>query len=82
VNPVAWLVSRQLTELAGSWDERLSFSGDDDGEYICKLVSRSVIGRFAPEARGYHRVGNSGTLRSKGFDRALRSFFLSTCVSI
>jgi glycosyltransferase involved in cell wall biosynthesis len=34
MNPVTWLVSRKLTEMAGPWDERLSTSGDDDGEVL------------------------------------------------
>ncbi len=36
MNPVVWLVSRKLTEQAGSWDERLV--RDNDGEYICRVV--------------------------------------------
>src|SRR2546426_361681 len=43
MNPAAWLVSRRLTELAGPWDERLSPSGSDDGEYMCRLVARSEM---------------------------------------
>ena len=29
-----WLVSRELTELAGMWNTELL--GDDDGEYFCR----------------------------------------------
>ncbi len=41
MNPTAWLVSRKLIDMAGLWDERLSLSGDDDGEYVFRLVAAS-----------------------------------------
>jgi hypothetical protein len=72
-----------LTELAGPWDERLSPSGDDDGEYMCRLVRRSERVKFIPEGKSYYRVGNAGTLswRRKS-DKALSSFFWSTVLCI
>jgi glycosyltransferase involved in cell wall biosynthesis len=62
MNPAVWLVSRRLTELAGPWDERLSISGDDDGEYICRVVAASEKVMYVPESRCYYRIGNSGSL--------------------
>jgi glycosyltransferase involved in cell wall biosynthesis len=84
MNPTAWLVSRKLTDLAGQWDERLSSSGDDDGEYICRVVSASERVRFIPEARCYYRIGNVGSLNwSMGESRErLEGLFLSLCLSI
>src|SRR5436309_3308297 len=61
MNPSVWLVSRRLTELAGLWDERLASSGDDDGEYICRLVAASDRVRYVPEAKCYYRIGNVGS---------------------
>ena len=82
MNPAAWLVSRRLTELAGPWDERLSPSGSDDGEYMCRLVARSEEVKFVPEAKCYYRVGNVGTLSSRKSDSALNALFLSLCLCI
>ena len=80
MNPTAWLVSRKLTDLAGPWDERLSNSGDDDGEYKCRLVARSVNVKFSSEAKCYYRIGNTGGLSWRKSDKALDSFFLATCL--
>jgi glycosyltransferase involved in cell wall biosynthesis len=80
MNPATWLVSRRLTELAGPWDERLS--GDDDGEYMCRLVARSEKVKFVPEAKCYYRIGNVGSLSWKKSEEALSSYFLATCLCI
>ena len=84
MNPAVWLVSRRLVELAGLWDERLSRSGDDDGEYMCRLVKASELVHFAPEARAYYRVGNPGSLglHSKKTDDALEAFLLATSLCV
>ena len=52
-----WLVSRELTEAAGSWDTRLCV--DDDGEYFTRVILASDRVLFVPEARTYYR--DSGT---------------------
>lgn len=62
MNPAVWLVSRKLTELAGEWDSRLARSGDDDGEYICRVVAQSEKVSFVEDARAYYRIGNVGGL--------------------
>jgi glycosyltransferase involved in cell wall biosynthesis len=62
MNPAVWLVSRRLTELAGPWDPRVAASGDDDGEYVCRLAAASDFVRFVPDARCYYRIGNAGSL--------------------
>lgn len=62
MNPTSWLVSRKLTDLAGQWDQRLSSSGDDDGEFICRVVANSEKVRFIPEAKCYYRIGSVGSL--------------------
>jgi len=62
MNPTVWLVSRRLTELAGAWDARLALSGDDDGEYVCRLVAASERVKFVQEAKCYYRNGVVGSL--------------------
>jgi len=54
-----WLVSRELAEAAGPWDETLHY--DQDGEYFSRVLLASVGTRFVPEARMFHRL--SGTQR-------------------
>jgi glycosyltransferase involved in cell wall biosynthesis len=49
-----WLVSRELAEAAGPWNEQLTF--DNDGEYYSRVLVASVGTRFVPEARMFHRI--------------------------
>ena len=49
-----WLVSRELTELAGSWN--ISLLGDDDGEYFCRVLLASSGVRFVSESKVYYRA--------------------------
>ncbi len=70
-----WLVSRELTEIAGPWDTRLL--GDDDGEYFSRVILASDGIRFIPEARVFYRRG-VGTLSYVGrSNRKLEAHFLS-----
>ena len=80
MNPTVWLVSRRLTELAGTWDLRTI--QDDDGEYICRIVTASTGVKFVPRAKSYYRIGNIHSLSSKRSDDHLESFFLSMCLQI
>ena len=48
-----WLVSRELSDAAGSWNTELM--GDDDGEYFCRVLLASEGTRFVPDARVYYR---------------------------
>jgi glycosyltransferase involved in cell wall biosynthesis len=79
--PQTWLVSRELTEIAGPWDERLSL--DDDGEYFSRVVAASKEIRFVPGARAFYRASGSGSLsdvdQSK---RKLESLWLSLQLQI
>jgi len=79
MNPTSWLVSRKLTEMAGPWDERLSI--DDDGEYICRVVSKCDGVHFSPESKCYYRVGNLGSL-SQTASKSLGPLLLSLSLSI
>ncbi len=62
MNPAVWLVSRELTDAAGPWDTRLASSGDDDGEYLCRVVASSDEVKFVSDARCYYRIGTVGSL--------------------
>jgi len=56
----AWLVSRELTQVAGPWD--VNQFVDDDGEYFCRVLLASERIQFVPEARMYYRVVASNSL--------------------
>jgi glycosyltransferase involved in cell wall biosynthesis len=83
MNPACWLMSRRLAELAGGWDERLR-SGDDDGEYICRVVRRSTRVVFVPDAYAYYRIGTVGSLNwnRERSERTLRGLSLSMVMQI
>jgi glycosyltransferase involved in cell wall biosynthesis len=49
-----WLVSRELAEAAGPWDETLWY--DQDGDYYSRVLAASVGTRFVAEARMFHRI--------------------------
>jgi glycosyltransferase involved in cell wall biosynthesis len=55
-----WLVSRELTEVAGPWDT--SMAVDDDGEYFCRVLLASERTRFVPEGRVFYRITQSSRL--------------------
>ena len=76
MQPASWLVSRELADLAGPWDTRLSF--DDDGEYCCRLVRFSDNVQFVPDAQMfYRRSGPSSLSNIERTNRRLESEFLS-----
>lgn len=78
--PASWLVSRQLIDAAGPWNEALSL--DDDGEYLSRLVVASQRVHFVPEAKSYYRVGNANSLSCQRSARAVHSGFTSMSLSI
>jgi glycosyltransferase involved in cell wall biosynthesis len=84
MNPAVWLVSRRLTEAAGPWNEELASSGDDDGEYICRVVAASTGVRFVSDAKCYYRIGTVGSLNwnMERSEKSLRSLVLSLKLSI
>jgi len=80
MSPSVWLVSRELTNRAGPWDERLSLN--DDGEYFCRVVAASERVQFVPGARCYYRMSGPSQLNRTCDRRALISFALSLSLSI
>jgi glycosyltransferase involved in cell wall biosynthesis len=76
-----WLVSRELTEAAGPWDNRLSL--DDDGEYFCRVLLASNGTRFVPQARVLYRMTGSNSLSNVGYSvKKLESQFLSMSLHV
>jgi glycosyltransferase involved in cell wall biosynthesis len=72
----SWLMSRELAESAGLWDERLSL--DDDGEYFCRVLLASHGVKFVPEARSYYRISGTGGLSNVDHsDKKLESLWAS-----
>lgn len=55
-----WLVSRELAEAAGPWDESLQY--DQDGEYFARVLLASTGTRFVPEAGIYYRSSGSSRI--------------------
>jgi len=75
MNPAVWLVSRSLTEKAGSWNEKLSLN--DDGEYFCRAVYLSENIKFVRQARCYYRMSNFNQLSRARSESACESLILS-----
>ena len=70
LNPSSWLISRELTLKAGPWDE--SLLRDNDGEYICRVVSKAEFVKFVSPSRSYYRIGNfSSITRSLPLEKVL-----------
>ena len=76
----AWLVSRELADLAGPWDERLRLN--QDGEYFCRVVSTSELVKFHRQALSYYRIGNTGSISGSRSQEAVQSALLSFNCSI
>jgi len=71
-----WLVSRKLTDAAGTWDTRLL--SDDDGEYFCRVLLASKDIRFVPQAKVFYRVSPASRLSYIGqSDRKKDAMLLS-----
>jgi glycosyltransferase involved in cell wall biosynthesis len=74
-----WLVSRELAEAAGPWEEDLHY--DQDGEYFARVLLASGGTRFVAEARVFYRVSSSNRISyigssDKKKDSLLRSMKL------
>src|SRR5262249_53710411 len=71
-----WLVSREVTEAAGRWNNQLL--GDDDGEYFCRVLLQSSGVKFVPEAKVFYRASGAASLSYVGHsDRKLEAHFHS-----
>lgn len=72
MNPATWLISRELINLAGPWNEKLL--RDQDGEYICRIVSKSKKIVFVHNAKCFYRIGNSKSLSMKNTETSSESY--------
>ena len=76
MQPSNWLVSRELTEAAGPWDE--SLTNDDDGEYFARVLRASEGTRFVIESQCFYRTVGFGSLsRLAGEPDKLESLYKS-----
>ena len=80
MQPGCWLLPRALAERAGPWDQRLTL--DDDGEYFTRVALASRRIRYCGGARVFYRSGVSGSLSRTRTERAWRSQFLATELSV
>ena len=67
----AWLTPRDVIDVAGAWDEKLSL--DDDGEFFCRVALAASGIVFCGEARGYYRAGSAASLSRRRDPAALAS---------
>lgn len=71
-----WLVSRELAEAAGPWNENLRY--DQDGEYFTRVLLASEGTRFVPGTGIYYRATGSSQLSYVGnSDKKKESLLLS-----
>jgi glycosyltransferase involved in cell wall biosynthesis len=71
-----WLVSRELTEAAGPWNESLSY--DQDGEYFARVLLASEGTRFVPRTGIFYRASGTGSISYIGnSDKKKESLILS-----
>lgn len=59
-----WLVSREVTEASGPWDESLQY--DRDGEYFARVLLASDGTRFVPETGIFYRASPSNRVSYLG----------------
>ena len=71
----AWLVSRELSDLAGPW--AAVRSPDDDGEYFCRVAMHSTQVKFVKDAKTYYRIGDAGSLNNTRTHQAVRATYTS-----
>lgn len=69
-----WLVSRELAEAAGSWDENLHY--DQDGEYFCRVLMASERTRFVEGAKVFYRMSSSARISYIGASDKKRASLL------
>jgi glycosyltransferase involved in cell wall biosynthesis len=76
-----WLVSRELAEAAGPWDEALQY--DQDGEYFARVLLASERTKFVSETGIFYRDTGSGRISYIGnSDRKKESMLRSMTLHI
>jgi GT2 family glycosyltransferase len=69
-----WLVSREVAEAAGPWDETLQY--DQDGEYFCRVLMASETTRFVVGARIFYRISSLNRVSYIGSSEVKRESLL------
>ncbi len=59
-----WLMTRELAEAAGPWNESLNY--DQDGEYYARALLASDGTRFVPETGIYYRLSGTNSINYIG----------------
>jgi len=70
-----WLIPRDIINIAGLWDERLSLT--NDFEYFTRVLTSARGILYSPKAHLYYRSGISGSLSSQRSRVAIESHLLS-----
>lgn len=73
--PHTWLVSKELVNLAGPWDEKLSLN--DDGEYFYRIIAASKGVVMCAKTMAYYRAGNPSSLSTRRTKDAMISWLES-----
>jgi glycosyltransferase involved in cell wall biosynthesis len=69
-----WLMSRELAEAAGPWDESLHY--DQDGEYFARVLLASDGTRFVSGTGIYYRASGTGSISYIGKSNKKRESLL------
>lgn len=75
MHPAAWLVPRDVAQLAGPWDETLSLN--DDGEYFSRAVLAASRVCFCPAGASFYRSNLPDSLSRQRSRHALESLYRS-----
>ncbi len=78
MHPAAWLISRNVAQRAGPWDESLSLN--DDGEYFARVVLAASRVCFSPVGVSLYRSNLPGSLSRQRSRQALDSLFRSVAL--
>jgi len=73
-----WLVPREIVEEVGPWNESLISNPNDDGEYFCRVLLKSLRVAFCPISGVLYRSCLPGSVSRKADDDAIESAFC-TC---
>lgn len=60
--PIVYLVSRELIQKAGRWDETIPNNPNDDGEYFTRVLMNTERVIFCENTSAYYRAGNTDRL--------------------
>jgi glycosyltransferase involved in cell wall biosynthesis len=69
-----WLLSREIADAAGGWDETLHY--DQDGEYYCRAILASEGTHFVPEGRIFYRLSGANRISYIGNSNKKRESLL------